>query len=192
MTTNHLRWGVTDTYSSQLVEGSHYEPGYVQGGDGGSINITAPAMALDGDFRGLTYSGPHQRVLPPAASSLSLVFEAEDITDPNFLPFSPTPPNIVFRADETLAAVDPFALDGNGHPLALREDRQSNVILSPELMGANGFGSLRVINSDGNITVPENVVLNAPAYGSITLTGANLDIEGRIRTPGGSIRSDSL
>ncbi len=106
---------------------------------------------------------------------------------PLFLPFSPTPPDILFSPNDTLAAADPFALDESGHPIALREDRQNNVILSPDLLAADGFGSLRVINSDGNITVPTNVSLIAPVRGAITLSGANIDIEGSIRAPGGSI-----
>ncbi len=54
-TMDHLRWGISETYSNQLIEGVHYEPGYAQGGDGGSININAPAMALDGDFLGINF-----------------------------------------------------------------------------------------------------------------------------------------
>ena len=72
-TTNHLRWGITETHTSQVVLGSHYESGYVQGGDGGAINVTAPAMALDGQLLGLTVSGPRQRVSPPAADAKRVV-----------------------------------------------------------------------------------------------------------------------
>ena len=186
-TTNHLRWGITETHTSQVVLGSHFEPGYVQGGDGGAINVTAPAMALDGHLLGLTFTGPHQRVAPPAPSAMSLVFQAQDPMGPLFLPYSPTPPNIVFRPGESLAVADPFALDSSGHPLPLREDRLANVILSPDLLGADGFGVLQVTNSDGNITVPAEVSLATRPGGSITLAGANIDIEGSIRAPGGNI-----
>lgn len=184
---DHLRWGITETFMSQVVMGSHYEPGYVRGGNGGAINITAPAMALDGKLLGSTYTGSRQRVTPPRPSALSLLFEAQDPTGPLFLPYSPTPPNIVFRSDEILVSADPFALDSSGHPLPLHPDRQANVILSPELLGPDGFGSLSVINSDGNITVPAGVSLRAVPGGSITFAGANIDIQGEISVPGGEI-----
>lgn len=187
LSADHLRWGITETYLSQVVQGAHFESDYVQGGDGGAINITAPSMALDGQLLGLTYSGPHQRMTPPAQSALSLVFEGQDSNGPLFLPYSPTPPNVVFRSNESLPAADPFALDSSGHPLSLRADRLANVLLSPNLLGSDGFGVLEVTNSDGNITVPAEVSLATRPGGSITLAGANVDMEGRISAPGGSI-----
>ncbi|HTQ31395.1 MAG TPA: filamentous hemagglutinin N-terminal domain-containing protein, partial [Opitutaceae bacterium] len=47
------KWGVTETFASPLsMNGAHYDPGYIQGGSAGSIFITAPSMALDGDSSG--------------------------------------------------------------------------------------------------------------------------------------------
>ena len=42
------KWGVVQTYNSPLVNTTTYQPGYLQGGSGGSLTITAPSMALDG------------------------------------------------------------------------------------------------------------------------------------------------
>ncbi len=186
-TVDHPKWGITETTTSDIVLGAHFEPGYVQGGNGGSINVTAPAMALDGRLVGLTFAGPHQRTTLPTPSALSIVFQAQDPAPPLFLPYSPTPPNIVFRPNESLSAVDPFALDSLGQPLPLRADRREQVILSPDLLSRDGFGVLQVTNSDGNILVPAGVLLQTAPGGSITFSGANLDIEGQLRAPGGSL-----
>ena len=42
-------------------------------------------MALDGQFLASTVTGERQATTPPAASSLALVFQAQDPTPPDFL-----------------------------------------------------------------------------------------------------------
>ena len=42
-------------------------------------------MALDGQFLASTVTGARQATTPPAASSLALVFQAQDPTPPDFL-----------------------------------------------------------------------------------------------------------
>ncbi len=156
----------------------------MQGGNGGSLSIAAPAMALDGSVLGNTVAGALQRQTPPATSSLSLSFQSQD---PSGIFISPTPPDIIFQgaANQSLAA--PFTLDGSGNPVSLPQDRQSLVILSPDLTSQDGFGALLVNDGDGDISIPANVTLAAPALGSITLDAANLDIEGNISAPGGTL-----
>ena len=69
---NFAKYGVTETFSHPLdLLGAHYEPGYLQGANGGTVAISAPAMALDGELLGLTISGPRQRASTPLASTLS-------------------------------------------------------------------------------------------------------------------------
>ena len=69
----------------------------------------------------------------------------------------------------------------------LRADRRAKVILSPDLVNKDGFGNLAINNSDGDISVPADVSLTAGADGSIALQGANLDIEGTLSSPEGSL-----
>jgi hypothetical protein len=145
-------------------------------------------MALDGELLGQTVAGPRQRTaqLAPKLSSLALTFEKQDATVLNFQPYSPTPPSITF-GQGILAAADSFALGTAGDPVPLRGDRIANVILSSELFTSGGFGSITVNNPDGNILVPADVELKAPARGSLTLTAANLDLQGKITAPNGSL-----
>ena len=190
-TETHSKWAVTQTFQNALaLNGAHYEQGYLSGANGGRIVIAAPSMALDGTLLGTTVNGTSQRDAATLAkgSALSIQFVAQDATVKSRLPiFSPTPPEITFQAGTVQAPADPFGLDAAGNSLPLRADRKSNVILSPELVSTNGFSTLSIANSDGGITVPANVSLNAPAMGSITFQTANLDIQGSISAPGGSL-----
>ncbi len=183
-TSANSKWGVTSTTVNPALEAT-YEPGYVQGGTGGSLAITAPAVALDGTLLGATVAGPRQRTAVPPASSLSLAVQAQDpALAQNFFPlYSPTPPAITFRSGTTLPAVGAF------DPIFFQmpEARQREIMLSPELLGPGAFGALAINNRDGNINVPAGVALAAPAGGAITLAAANLDVQGRLRAPGGDI-----
>ena len=170
------------------VTTSQFEQGYIQGANGGGISITAPAMALDGSLVGNTVPGPRQQQQAPAPSSLSLIFQAQYIHGSSVLPFSPSPPLVLFETSSDLQPADPFALDSSGNPVPLRPDRKAAVILSPDLIGQSGFGSFTVDNSDGGIAVPEQVQLKSVVGGSISLSAANMDIEGSIVAPGGNLQ----
>ncbi len=181
----HPKWGIFETRTNPLISGSQFEPGYVQGGNGGSLAISAASMAVDGKLVGTTVVGPHQRTTPPVLSSLSFAFQA-NLPSLSYPLISPKPPEI-FLKNGNLAPPGPFALDENGAPLPLGEDRQATVYISPDLLTTGGFGSLSVINSDGNITLPSHASLVAAAGGAITLSAANLDLEGDITAPGGRL-----
>ncbi|MBV9464029.1 MAG: hypothetical protein JO317_07355, partial [Verrucomicrobiae bacterium] len=193
-TADHLKWGVSETFNHAplIATAAHFEDGYVQGGAGGSFAIIAPAVALDGNMTGATVTGPRQRSAPPAGSSWSLAFLAQDPRPPLFLPTSPTPPRVFIRPDASHAPADSFALDASGNAVALRADRRQFVTISPELLNADGFGSLAIENSDGDITMPAGVSMSAAPGGSIRLSAANLDVEGRLSAPGGSIVLSAL
>jgi len=169
---------------------SEYEQGYVQGANGGAISITAPSMALDGNLVGYTVSGTRQQQQQklPIPSTLSLTFVAQDVIGSKVFSYSPTPPSIVFQASSDLKPADPFALDASGNPLPLRGDRTAEVILSPDLINKDGFGYFSIENSDGSITVPAQVALNTALGGSINLSAANMDIEGSLAAPGGTLQ----
>jgi len=182
--TKDPKWGVTSTTSNPQLA-ANYEPGYRQGGGGGTVAIVAPAMALDGKLTGATYAGPRQRVTGPALSSLSLNFQGQDPALPQFFfpLYSPASPSVAFQTGSNLTPVGGYVPGGT----ALANERKNTVFLSPNLLGASGFGAMSVDNSDGNIAVPANVSLTAPAGGALTLSAANLDLQGKVAAPGGSL-----
>ena len=67
--TTDSKWGVS-TGSSNPVPTSTFEPGYVQGGSGGSVTIAAPSIVAQGTLMGFTVDGA-QQVNAPNASSLA-------------------------------------------------------------------------------------------------------------------------
>lgn len=184
--TTHTKWGITEEWGTSLASRGSYQKDYTYGGAGGTISILSPSVALDGNLLGQTVQGPRQTIVLPQSAYLNLSFLAQTVVGGQALSFSPTPPSIVFQENKTLAAADPFALDSTGAPLPLRADRQNSVELSPDLTNKNGFGSLTITNSDGNILVPAGVSLKTSPGGAITLTGSNINIQGQVSTAGGT------
>ncbi len=183
-TDSSTKWGVSSTTTNPQLLAS-YDPGYTQGGAGGQLAITAPAMALDGSLVGTTFAGPRQRATPPAASALSLVFQGQDPSLPqNLFPaYAPTPPTLTFQAGGNASTIGAFS--GNG--TALPDDRKKSVTLSPALLTTGGFGSLTIDDSDGTISVPASTALSVAPGGTLSFSAANLDIAGKISAPGGSL-----
>lgn len=187
-TATSAKWGISQSYANSLVSNSQFEAGYIQGGNGGSLSITAPAMTVNGNLYGNMVAGAYQRTLAsqlsstyaganflptilatqaiPTASSLSLTFLGQNSTAAGITSRAPSPaPSIDFGVSQ--AAGD--------------------MVLSSDLINTDGFGNFTLYNGDGNITIPSGVALNTAPGGSINLTAANLDIEGNVSSPGGAL-----
>lgn len=181
------RYNITETSAALWRGNAYYAQGYVSGGAGGALSITAPAMALDGRLLGLSVSGPLQAASLVTPASLSLKWEADLTSNPTYFFNSPTPPAIQFSSTLTQTAADAFTVNANGAAPALRQDRRDTVVLSPTLLSEGGFGRLSVINYDGSILLAAGETLQTTPLGSISLSGANVSILGSIIAPGGSI-----
>lgn len=188
------RWRAGKVFANPLaLSGRRWEDSYFQGANGGQLTITAPAMALDGELLGNTISGARQ-IRPTASTSeaadpsrLTLAFKGQQNVGPNYFITYPTPPAIVFREGTSLPEAGAFSVDASGNPAALSASRLKLVELSPELLTSKGFGVLTIDNSDGSITVPQGVTLQAPAGGTISLTAANINVDGSVQAPGGAL-----
>ena len=188
-TFNRPKYGITEKWTHPLaLSGEHFEPGYVEGKSGGSISITAPSMALDGELKGQTVSGPRQRTAQaaPKLSALSLSFEKQDGKLSNFASFSPTPPAITF-GNGALSDPGDYSEDAAGNAAPLSAERLARVILSPDLFTSSGFGSLTINNPDGDASIPEETKLKIPARGALAITGADVDIQGTVTAPSGNL-----
>ena len=185
----HPKYGISQTFTAPWMTGAHYEPDYIQGANGGSLKITAPSMALDGNLIGMTIDPPRGLASAPTHGSLSISFSAQTTFGPvsaiNFLPASPPPPAVIFGKNK-LEPVPAMSLTDDV-PAALPASRVANVVLSPKLLGPDNFGSLSVENTDGDITVPSGVDLATTPLGSISLTAANVTVQGHVSAPGGSL-----
>jgi filamentous hemagglutinin family protein len=185
------KWSVSETFVTPLVSGKTREA-YIEGASGGNLTLRAPSMALDGKLLGLTVNGPEQRSSTSPGSSIKLAFEADrTVTGPGggpiFLAHSPTPPTVTFAAKPLRTDGPDFVLSNNGLPQPLPAERLQSVVLSPELMDENGFSSLEITNTEGDIILPENVKLSTRPGGSVRFSAANASVLGSISAPGGIV-----
>ncbi len=190
-TVSSPKWGGSATYQDALITGKHYEDGYIYGGAGGSVTITAPATALDGTLLGLTVNGARQvgpKSVQATPSALSIAYEGQsgDVTT-NYYTYSPTPPAIDFSTHNDLPTAAAFSVDASGNPAALSAARVDKVVLSPQLLTSDGFGNLTIKDEDGSVSIPAGVTLDAGDAGTVTIAAANLEIGGSIVAPGGEM-----
>ena len=162
---------------------------------------------VDGLFGNTGFIGTMQAILAvPTTGQLSLVFAGQDS---NGSSVAPTPPNVVMTPPVgNPVAVAPFDFDVTLNTADLtiagpRGLRGAEFDLSPELFSNDGFGIVSVDVSGGTadangaaaggtITVPQSTQVVAPPGASISLTAANIDIEGSISAPAGNIALTAL
>jgi len=191
-TSSSAKYGISQTYANSLANGPVYEAGYVQGGDGGKITIIAPSVTLAGTVAGNTVIGPYQvtplaqiestyagtSFLPvteqvsaiPSASSLTLDFFQRTANGAANV-YAATSSNITFQTDAELAG---------------EQATPGNLLLSQDIVNEDGFGNLTIdTTASGSISIPEGVSLVAPLGGDISLSAANISIDGSISAPGG-------
>lgn len=193
-TMTSAKWGVSQTYVMPFMTGLRFQPSYIEGADGGSLILRAPGMALDGQLLGRTVQGPRERSAPPRGGSLSIDFSAEAEISfaggaPQFVQTAPTSPQVLFRREARQSSAAPFELTLAGEPVPLSSVRTGLVILSPDLLEEEegGFASLTVENTEGDITVEKGIALVAPPFGRIRLAGANVNIQGEVTAPSGTL-----
>lgn len=216
--TTDSKWNATQTTTNPLPLGVN-ESGYTQGGDAGSISITAPAMTLEGGLFGLSFPGAHQtnpfsaygsptllavtkagldpRVWElenqPMSGTLSLVFEGQYAVSGasnEYASYLPAPPNIYIESSGISPPSDPTALV------------LSSSLVNPAARDYAGFGNLTIddsadsnkIDSNGNLVVDPVTGMPASAlYATITVA-ANSSDPGNVAiktSPGGSLNLDA-
>jgi filamentous hemagglutinin family protein len=216
-TIKHDRWGVSQTYSGFGGNG-RFEPGYVEGKDAGTLELLAPRAILDGNIVANVTAGRYQRNAPgliPEASLYrpydelplggQLIMGADESGNPDhvvdsvlfgsglILPalagengsaFDPLDP--ADEPDELPDPLDPEAPDpDNSLP------RQFTTTLRRELFVANGITRAE-INANGSAKLPEDVALQLPAHGELSILASQVDIAGRIEVPSGRIDMNAV
>jgi filamentous hemagglutinin family protein len=187
-TEQHPRWGYSQSWTNLLYGSSTYEPGYVQGSDGGTLTINpGNGLVLDGKLLGGTTTGPRQTNSPPAAATLDVGVFNPSIKTQNF-----GIGDVVFAA----SVVDP--LGTAFQPLTQLPVAQKTTLLLPTSIWAvgtvdnstgtyttTGFGDVS-INANGSITLPQGVDLVGPVGGTLALTANEIHINGSISAVSGT------
>jgi filamentous hemagglutinin len=193
------KWGVTESFTGSLNSTTANEPGFIQGGNGGGITITAPAVSMQGNLYGNTVAGTYQRTLQstlnstyagasflpttleisgiPQASRLNLSFLQATVDNTPSV-YGTTSPNVEFQTDAFIGQ--------NAAPA-------NTILLSQDIVNNDGFGNLTIgTAASGSIVVPQGVLLTTSAGGSINFTAANIDIEGSIAASAGGLAFTAL
>ncbi|MBN8709772.1 MAG: filamentous hemagglutinin family protein [Verrucomicrobia bacterium] len=192
-TRSHAKWGVSKTYALPLSPGgSSLQSDYIEGAAGGTLRITAPTMALDGDLIGRTIDGTRQlrgsdstSELAPG-SSLRLAFEKDGsaLFFGEYRRLSPTPPAVTFGQEGAVGGIAEFVEQAES---LLAPQRQSTFSIAADFYSRSGFSSVDIENSAGDFEVPSGVLIEMPAEGTLAVTSRNARVEGSIRSPGGTI-----
>ena len=190
------RWGYSPVYTNLLMGASVKRPDFTQGAAGGALNIKTSAgsagVVLDGRLLGGTTTGSQQTAAAPRGAAL--VIGTYDSTRSSQ---DVGVGDVTFQSGSPSSLQAGFALDS-----ALSDQRKTQVTLSSDLFSqgkvdangnyvTNGFGSLEV-DANGRVTVPENVTLNGPLGGTLILRGNQVEVDGHVNVPGGTIVAQAI
>lgn len=195
-TRTNEKYGLSSTFRIPLVyTGERYEPGYISGGNAGSVALQAPAMALDGRLSARVVEGPRQLRSSVATSDLPqggaldlrFVGERRNPGRPLYLEASPTPPSISFADGTFLPAPGEFTVDADDNAPLLGVARSGQVVLSPRELEEEGFQFLRIDNGEGPITIGRGVTVRLRPGGGLDVNASAVNLEGSIVIPGGRV-----
>ena len=193
-TSDHARWGVSQTFNSPLLGGAkRYQEGFVKGAGAGTLTVHASnALALDGNISAQATPGTRQTsdgtqpdggtlVLDPATASAAnggvrgLRIQQVASTLESMLPG--------FDSDTLWSDLDVASgFDG------------AWMVVSADTLGKAGFSNLSLTagNSVGTrgsaIEETAGTHLVVQPGGSVAITGSRIDIYGSIEAPAGSIK----
>jgi filamentous hemagglutinin family protein len=183
----HYKWGLIDTFP--LVGDAHYEAGYVQGYDAGTLEVAARSIVLGGTLRGSAVTGPYQRspYLPSCASTSSCLSTQLAMVQPlggELVIGDPDPSETDYLAPSVdFSASAPPIVVAPGAPIA---GVLNTLDLSTQYLTSGGF-TRSVIYSDGQITIPAGLSLNLAPYSTFSLTAPRIDVLSSISSPGGAL-----
>jgi filamentous hemagglutinin family protein len=203
------KWGITKTFVHPMANsGERFERSYLEGSDAGIVRMYAPSIALDGRISAETVEGPRQHRQtsstvgyegsrltakksligkPPKGGTLAIEFTGDYLEGTAYYKHSPLPPTITFRDGTSLAPVGAFPTDGGTLGAILDPSRIASFIISPEELEENGISNLTIDNGDGDVLIPSGVAISTRPGGSVVLKGKNVDVQGSITSPSGSV-----
>ncbi|MBI5462534.1 MAG: filamentous hemagglutinin family protein [Gammaproteobacteria bacterium] len=177
-TKDYAKWGVRRVWE---IVPNRREPGYAHGYDAGTVNVIASRGALEGALQGGVIVGPRQRRSAPQGGEFILGQVPSDL---NALNLDLRSPDVSFTPVKRLSALlrdETFNIYGDALP-----DSFESIALSPDLFGEEAMHRGRIY-SNGRILLPEDVDLIVPAGGALSLTAAQVDVQGDIVIPSGDI-----
>ena len=199
--TTDTKWGVTQSY---VTTPSYYSPGYVEGKDAGTLDLSAPEFILDSTVSASTVIGAYQiqptTVEPTTAAGWS---KSAWIQGSMYRPYDEVPNGA------TLQIGTP---GGAGAELVVNSVSIASGSVLPGLTNVGGsvfnplsdplpanFTSSRLqpsvldsfehvaIYTDGKFSQPADDTLSFASGGSLSVQADNIDVEGEVDIPAGRI-----
>ncbi|MDQ8728078.1 filamentous haemagglutinin family protein [Bradyrhizobium sp. LHD-71] len=178
-TRDNARWGVSETWTSTLMSGRRYDPGYTQGRPAGTIELAARRqMVLDGHIAAEATRGERQRNDASLSGTLAIGYVSDNNKETQY------PLGDVLITSRSIAPGPELKLDDP--PLLV-----APLTLSTELLADGGFGNVEVYGN-GEIEVAQDADLALPDRGSVKLYAESLKVDGRITVHGGTIELTSV
>lgn len=191
-TSNHARWGVSETYGSPIMGGTRrWDDGFITGSDAGTFTVNAAtAASLDGDISAEAFAGDRQVVNGSQPDGGSFVFTGS-------LPNRSATYQTGVRLQENSLVLDDlvpgFSVDTPWETVLAAQDGKDNatnlrdwMIISTDMIGKAGFANVD-ISSPGTIIEAAGTTLAVQAGGNVSLNGGRIDIDGSIVAPAGNI-----
>ncbi len=196
-TVSSSKWGTSETFSNLNLT-PQYDPGYVQGGNGGTLSVTAPSITLNGTLSGSTTAGVKQQ---QNQASLPTTFGTADGglgTESTLLQSiygAPTPStlNVDFSTQEVVSGAVVRVPDTNVEvkfrpgPVTNSNPSASEFDLSTDLVALDDFGNLQIKNDFGTIVVPVDAPLVMPTGGSLNFYASGINVQANLSSPGGTL-----
>lgn len=151
-------------------------PAYTEGAAGGTLRISAQALALDGELVGRTVLGERQRDGRSAAATPATLRLGEGSNGSFQLPALRLNPSAAAPLDPSLFDA-PLTADLSGMALGLD--------LALPQVAAGGFGALRLRATE--VTQPAFGALELGVGGSLDIAANRLALDGTFSAPGGRI-----
>ncbi len=185
-TSTHARWGVSQTYNSPLMGGARrYEEGFVKGADAGTLTVHAnTGLALDGDISAEATPGTRQTGDGTQPDGGTFAFDMATSS-------AGGSPNRGVRLQQTSRTLESFLPDFD------RDTQWSDVdvaagldaawmVISADKLGKGGFSTLDLsVITPVEETAGTHLVVQPG--GSVSISGARVDIYGSIEAPAGNI-----
>ena len=198
------RWGVSTSYVNPLLASSTYwDPGFAQGGNAGTLNITAlNALVLDGQISAQAFAGRNQVAQGTQPNGGTLDITLSNAASVDNTGVGSIPSILLQQSVQPIEQVDPtFQTDTPWSTVLGKEDPDGSnpydlarwVPVSADLVQQGGFSAVNLnADSDGEILEQAGTVLSVQPGGSIGFTAPAINIMGELSAPAGAITLTSL
>jgi filamentous hemagglutinin family protein len=216
-TTDHPRWNVSDTFNSPIVDPSEtFQAAYTVGRDAGTLVVSAPTVSLEGTINAGVVAGASQTASRPAAFGGSTPVQNTPFllvnTPSLFTALHPSASSVSPTLTQAAAADDPFQLAQNVIPLGgellvgaytaegLAGPGPQTAAIANGTVPAAGVISANQVTASGlatlSIAAAKTITVQSPFTlapgGQLSLTAADVAINGSISAPAGTVTVTNL